>query len=60
MLLSHHFIIPAWHLSKDRILYWDKFSRPPLLEGEGTSFDWWWFDEAKAAALAEAQGKSRN
>jgi len=60
VLLAQHFIIPNWYLSKDRILYWNKFARPPLMQNEGTSFSWWWYDEAKASALNAATGKSSN
>ena len=52
VLLWGHYVIPAWHLQEDRILYWDKFSFPPEPPKDGTSVDLWWFDEAKAAALA--------
>jgi microcin C transport system substrate-binding protein len=60
VLLAHHFIIPNWYLSKDRILYWNKFARPSLIKNEGTRFSWWWYDEAKAQALNAATGKSSN
>ncbi len=53
-LLWGFYVIPAWHLQKDRILYWDKFSFPPEPPKNGTSTDYWWFDEAKARALAAA------
>lgn len=59
ILLAHHFVIPGWYLSSDRVLYWDKFSRPAVTPKNGTSISYWWFDEAKAAALAEARGKAR-
>ena len=36
-----------------RILYWNKFSRPQVTPRTGTSVDYWWFDEAKAAQLAK-------
>ncbi len=60
VLLSHHFVIPNWYLSQDRMLYWNKFGRPPLIKDEGTSFSWWWYDPAKAETLAAARGKSGN
>jgi microcin C transport system substrate-binding protein len=34
-----------------RVLYWDKFSRPAVTPRNGTSIDYWWFDEIKAARL---------
>ena len=53
VLLWGHYVIPNWHLSKQRILYWDKFSRPERPTRRGTSTDWWWFDPVKAANLQE-------
>ena len=51
VLLWGHYMIPNWHLRKQRILYWDKFSRPERPARFGTSTDLWWFDPAKAARL---------
>ena len=56
MLLWNHYVIPAWHLRADRILYWNKFSRPKITPLHGTSIDYWWFDAAKAAALKVENG----
>ncbi len=50
VLLHHHFVVPAWHIDKDRILYWDKFGLPEPHQ-RGTSFRYWWFDAAKAERL---------
>ncbi len=58
VLRSHHFVIPNWYLSKDRILYWNKFSYPPVDAESGTSLSYWWWDEEKAARLAEARRES--
>ena len=51
VLLWGHYVIPNWHLRKQRILYWDKFSRPKKPARFGTSTSLWWFDPAKAAKL---------
>lgn len=51
VLLSGHYIIPNWHLDRDRILSWDKFSRPSVTPNRGTSTNYWWFDEDKARNL---------
>ncbi|HSS64312.1 MAG TPA: hypothetical protein VLS27_07750, partial [Gammaproteobacteria bacterium] len=50
-----HYVIPNWHIRVDRILYWNKFSRPDVTPKNGTSTDYWWYDEDKAARLAEAR-----
>ncbi|TQV83926.1 ABC transporter substrate-binding protein [Denitrobaculum tricleocarpae] len=57
VLLWSHLVVPAWHLQYDRILYWDKFSRPDVTPKRGTSTNYWWYDEAKAAALREARSR---
>ena len=56
VLLSGYYVIPNWHIQGDRILYWEKFSRPKLPTRRGVLFDRWWHDEAKAQSLAEAMG----
>ena len=51
-----------------RLLWWDRFSRPAVTPRNGTSIDLWWYDPAKAAALAlrrasvgtEADGSAGN
>lgn len=55
VLLHGHYVIPNWHIRVDRILYWNKFSRPDVTPKNGTSTDYWWYDEDKAARLAEAR-----
>jgi microcin C transport system substrate-binding protein len=53
VLLSGHYVVPNWHLRKQRLLYWDKYSRPETLSRQGTSTNWWWFDPAKADRLEQ-------
>ena len=53
VLLSNHFVIPGWNLQQQRILYWDKFSRPEQPAKFGTSTSLWWFDPVKAARLEQ-------
>jgi microcin C transport system substrate-binding protein len=53
VLLSGHYIIPNWHAAADRVLSWNKYSRPSLVPYQGTSTDYWWFDEAKAQRLQQ-------
>ena len=51
VLLFGYYVIPQWHLRMQRILFWNKFSRPEVTPRTGTSIDYWWFDDAKAAQL---------
>ncbi len=53
VLLWNHYVIPNWHLRKQRLLYWDKFSRPEKLTKSGTWYGLWWFDPVKAARLEQ-------
>lgn len=55
VLLSGFYVIPNWHIQADRVLYWDKFSRPPTLTRNGAMLDRWWYDEIKAANLERAR-----
>ena len=59
VLLWGHYVIPAWHLQNDRILFWNKFSYPPVFPKNGTSRTYWWYDEQKATALAALLPDSR-
>ena len=52
VLLNYHYVVPNWHSNSQRLLYWDKFSRPDVTPKSGTSITLWWFDDAKAEALA--------
>ena len=60
VLLWNHYVIPNWHISAYRVLYWDKFGRPEKPPLYGLDFVGWWIDPEKAAALAESTGRSVN
>jgi microcin C transport system substrate-binding protein len=53
VLLFGYYVIPNWHVRVQRILWWNKFSRPEITARSGTSIAFWWFDEAKAARLEQ-------
>ena len=53
VLLHGHYLIPNWHISSDRILYWDKFSRPDMPTIVGAYTPRWWYDEEKAQQLEQ-------
>ena len=55
VLLFGYYVIPQWHVRVQRILYWDKFSRPTLTPKTGTAIAYWWFDPAKDARLEQAR-----
>ena len=56
VLLWGHYVIPQYHIRGDRVLYWDKFSRPTTPARSGVYLSRWWYDEDKAARLAEQKG----
>ncbi len=55
VLLAGHYVIPNWHIRADRVLYWDKFSRPPTPTKNGAMTNRWWYDVTKSAALEQAR-----
>ena len=55
VLLAGFYVIPNWHIRADRVLYWDKFSRPPVPVKVGAMINRWWFDPVRAANLEDAR-----
>ena len=55
VLLWGHYVVPHWHIRADRVLYWDKFSRPATPVRSGVMRIRWWYDTQKAAALEQAR-----
>jgi microcin C transport system substrate-binding protein len=58
VLLWGFYIIPQWYDGNQRLVSWDKFSRPetPPKYGSGVN-DTWWFDQAKADALEQRKAE---
>lgn len=54
VLLWHHYVIPAWHINADRVLWWDKFGRPDIKPKYTTGISTWWYDEEKAKRLGQS------
>lgn len=42
VLLWGHYVIPHWHLSSFRLVYWNKFERPAESPRYALGFDTWW------------------
>ncbi len=52
VLQWNFFVVPEWHLSKFRIAYWNRFSRPLVRPKYTVGFpDTWWIDKDKDAGL---------
>ena len=59
-ILTHQFyIVPNWYIPYDRIVYWNKFSRPKINPSQSiiinNILEWWWLDESKAKTLKKAR-----
>ncbi|HSJ97666.1 MAG TPA: extracellular solute-binding protein [Myxococcota bacterium] len=50
-----HYVVPNWHLAKQRIAYWNRFGMPDEVPKAGVQLDAWWWDAEKAAALDGAR-----
>jgi microcin C transport system substrate-binding protein len=57
VLLWGHYVIPHWHIRAYRVVYWDRFGRPPVSPKYALGFDTWWVDPQKEAALARRKGE---
>lgn len=54
ILQWHYYLVPNFHMSANRIAYWDKFGRPDKLPEPtyGIGLSGWWIDPAKEKAVA--------
>ena len=46
-----HWVIPHWHISYDRVAYWNKFGIPQVTPPQGYQRGAWWVDRNKAEKL---------
>lgn len=54
VLRAEHFWVPNWHKGSHWIAHWDKFGRPETKPKYDRGIvDTWWYDEAKAARIAQ-------
>jgi microcin C transport system substrate-binding protein len=42
VLLNGHYVIPHWHLRKDRVAYWNHLKRPANTPKNGIDLNNWW------------------
>lgn len=54
-----HFVVPNWHISSDRVAWWDRFGRPKIKPDYGVGFEAWWVDPAKDAALKNQSNSTK-
>ena len=51
-----HYVIPHWHTTVHRLVYWNRFSRPAIVPMISLGFpETWWVDPALAQALEETR-----
>lgn len=51
VLQWQHIVIPQWHIPYDRVVYWNRFSRPAVIPDSGYSFLTWWIDPVREQVL---------
>ena len=47
VLLWNYYVIPQWHISAYRVLYWDMFDQPKEKPKYSLGFDTWWINQNK-------------
>ena len=47
VLLWQHYVIPNWHISSYRVLYWDFFDKPKVRPKYSLGLDTWWINQKK-------------
>jgi len=51
VLLWNHYVIPQWHISAYRTLYWDIFDKPSVRPKYSLGTNTWWVDVDKASTI---------
>ena len=52
-LLWNHYVIPQWHISSYRTLYWDIFDKPKIRPKYSLGTGTWWINTDKAGTIIE-------
>ena len=53
VLLWNHYVIPQWHISSYRTLYWDIFDKPQIRPKYSLGTNTWWIDQNKSSTIVE-------
>lgn len=56
VLLWNYYVIPQWHLTFDRIAYWNEFGRPKTPPKYGVDINAWWYVPRKAMLIRQDEG----
>ena len=57
VLLWGHYVIPQWHISAYRTLYWDVFDKPKIRPKYSLGTGTWWVNTDKAATIVERKNQ---
>ena len=53
VLLWNHYVIPQWHISSYRTLYWDIFDKPKIRPKYSLGTNTWWVNSTKSNTIDE-------
>ncbi|MFQ5481183.1 MAG: extracellular solute-binding protein [Nitrospinaceae bacterium] len=61
-ILTHeYYMVPHWYIKYDRVVYWNRFSRPARNPSQASILNniltWWWWDAAKAKKLEDSKNQ---
>jgi microcin C transport system substrate-binding protein len=54
-LLWNYLVVPHWHITADRVAYWNVISRPETSPAYGIDFNTWFFNETNAELIRQQQ-----
>ena len=55
VLLWGHYVIPQWHISSYRTLYWDIFDKPEIRPKYSLGTNTWWIDPEKEKNIRQTK-----
>jgi microcin C transport system substrate-binding protein len=55
-LIWGNYVIPHWHITTDRVIYWDRYGIPKIVPRSGVQTDTWWIDPDKDTAIRAYRG----
>ena len=53
VLLWNYYVIPQWHISAYRVLYWDIFDKPSIRPKYSLGSNTWWINDDSANTIDE-------
>ena len=53
VLLWNHYVIPQWHISSYRTLYWDIFDKPKIRPKYSLGTNTWWININKVNSIGK-------